>query len=66
MMLLEGIELSTSPLPKHSFRLRILQLLAYPLLESRRVAVRSQVSGPVSSETALGIYSRRPRPIAAE
>ena len=54
MMLLEGIELSTSPLPKHSFRLRLLKLLAFPLLESRRVTIRSRVFGASGTGNSTG------------
>jgi hypothetical protein len=54
MVLLEGIELSTSPLPKHCFRLRLLKLLAFPLLESRRVTICSGVFGASGTGNSTG------------
>jgi hypothetical protein len=49
-----GSKVSRPPLPKHSFRLCLLKLLAFPLLESRLVAIRSRVFGPVAPETSSG------------
>jgi hypothetical protein len=44
-MLLDRIELSTSPLPKHSPCVRLLKTLAFSLRESRVVAFCSRING---------------------
>ena len=60
-----GIEPVAPAVSRQCFRLRLLKLLAFPLLESRRVTICSRVFGASGTGNCLGIQCRTPPRIAA-